>query len=205
MPKKKMTPEQLKNLPQYRNKSYEELEIIAEDINRGSTQGRIESVIDRFKEDFDLSDMTANDHLALDALARAFILSEDLARDLNIAREEERYKDFGSINRELHRVHQDISTFQDDLNITRKARQDTGEHSVVEFIEDLKSRGKKFLKERLSEIYCPQCNMLIAKVWFLYPKQNNEMKLVCEKCGKITKLKSSDIEVNKNVEVGPPF
>ncbi len=205
MPKKKMTPEQLKNLPQYRNKSHEELEQIAEDINRGSTEGRIQSIKDRFTDDFDLSDMTANDRLTLDALARAFILSEDMHRDMEEAREEGQYNLVGSINRELHRIHQDISKFQDDLNITRKARQDTGEHSIVEFIEDIKSRSKKFMRERLSEIYCEKCNMLIAKVWFLYPDSENHLRFVCNRCGKITEFNSKSIEKNKNKQVGPPL
>ena len=203
MARKNMTPAQLKNLPQYRNKTEEELQEIAEKIQLGDFDDRVKKNIDALKEDYDLSDMTANDRLALHELARVFVILEDLTEDFRNAREEGQWKIMGSINREIHRLREDVSKFQRDLNITRKSRQDTGEHAVVEFIEDLKKRGKKFLNSRLSEIYCPNCNMLLAKLWLLYPDAENELTFACNKCGKVFKVK--EIKNNKNIEVGPPF
>jgi len=53
-----MTITQLKNLPQYRDKSDEELIKIRDKILSETTEGRIEKIIESFKDDYDLSDMT---------------------------------------------------------------------------------------------------------------------------------------------------
>lgn len=205
MAKKEMSIAQLKNLPQYSDKTDAELKEIREKILTGGLKGRVEDTVEEIKADYDISDMTANDKFSLYELARAFVTAEDLQRDLREAQEEGDWGIYGKINRELHRTRDDISDLQDYLNITRKAREKTGKHSLVEFIEDLKQRGRKFLDQKLSEIYCPQCEELICKAWFLYPEENNAIKLYCERCGNKFTIKSKDIEDNKNIDVGPPI
>jgi RNase P subunit RPR2 len=200
-----MTITQLKNLPQYRDKSDEELIEIRDKILSGTMEGRIEKIIESFKDDYDLSDMTGNDRLALNELARTFILLEDTWQALNDAREEGDWSLYGAINREAHRLRDDISTLQKDLSIARRSRQESGQRSVVDFIEDIKTRAKSFIDSRLKEIYCPECKMLLAKAWFLYPDESNELALLCGRCGKAFKLESSDLESGKNLSAGPPF
>jgi len=207
MSKKQMTVKQIRNLPQYRNYSEEQLQEVLDKYLYGDSEERAAKIIDSFEEDYDLSGMTANDKLTLYELARIFVLLEDLEESLREAKEEKDWVNFEKINKVANSLRGDASRFQKDLNITRKARQDTGGQLVVNFIEDIKTRAKVFLAERLSEIYCPKCGMLLCKVWFLYPQVHNKLKFVCgrETCGYKFEVDSTEIVRNKNIKVGPPI
>lgn len=207
MVKKQMTVAQLRNLPQYRDLTDEELEKVRDKVLHGDSQNRIERVIENFKTDYDLSEMTANDHLALLELARIFVMLEDIETSLQheLAGDTD-WVIFEKINRAASTLRDDASKFQRDLSITRKARQDTGTSSVVDFIEDVKSRAKKFMERVLTEIYCPECKMLLAKVWCLYPNLPNKLTFVCGRggCEYSFTVNTEELTKRKNVEAGPP-
>lgn len=200
---------QLRNLPQYKGMTDEELEKVRHTIAHGNVEERIEKIIVSFEKDYDLIDMAANDLLSLQELAKIFVLLEDIAEELRkeLKKEHTDWLVFEKINRVSNQLRDDASKLQRDLGITRKVRQDSGSQSVVEFIEDLKKRAKHFLVERLFEVYCPKCKMLLAKVWFLYPGGNNRMRLQCGKCHHKFSVVSQDLLANrnKNIEAGPPI
>lgn len=211
MAKKTMTPEQLKNLPQYKNKTQEELIAIAYGINHGdSFENQIEKRIESFKEDYDLSDMTANDMLSLRELAKIYLLLDDIStkhREILDA-ENPDFNSLEKLGRIENRLRTDASKIQQDLNITRKARQDAGTQQVAEFIEDLKHRAKKFVDDRLCSIFCPECKMLLSKVWFLDKSEKSIIKLTCPRksCGHSFEIDSTQFINNKYPEkVGPPL
>lgn len=208
MAKKRMTAAQLANLPQYKDLPPEELEKVTERVLSG--EGNIDAIIRSFEKDYDLSHMTANDMLALKELARIFAALSIVENKIKnvLSDGEDDVAKFERLNKIASQLRTDASAIQKDLNITRKARQDAGGQSVVEFIEELKRRAGQFLKDRLCEIYCPKCKMLICKVWFLYPNQANELHFICgrEKCGhRFTVASESLISTKKNVSVGPPI
>ena len=86
MAKIKTTKAQLRNLPQYKNLSEEDLDKVLDKILYGDYEYKIQEVIEKFEQDYDLSDMTANDQLALLELARIFILAEFIQSSVNILR-----------------------------------------------------------------------------------------------------------------------
>jgi len=208
MTKKQMSIAQIKNLPQYRGLNEEELEKVLYKIHHGDAIERADGIIERFEIDYDLSEMTANDKLSLLELARIFVMLEDIEASLQeeLNSDNTDWTNFERINRVSSKLREDASRFQRDLNITRKARQDTGGQSVVDFIEDIKKRATKFLDKSLSRIYCPKCKMLLAKTWLLYPNESNEFRLVCGRkgCGYSFKVLPSTFIDGRNIEAGPP-
>lgn len=211
MAKRAMSVAQLRNLPQYRDKTTEELEKIRDGIVLGRLEDRIAGVIKSFEKDYNLTDMAANDMLYLEELAKVFLLLNDLEGSLRTELEKENtdWLNFEKINRATETLRVSASRIQRDLNITRKARQDTKGQSVVDFIEDLKTRAKHFLEDRLLEVYCPKCKMLLCKVWYLYPLEDNVLNFVCgrKKCGFTFEVTSKYLKKhrNKNIAAGPPL
>jgi len=208
--KKQMTIEQLRNLHQYRNKTEEELEKIQHTIMHGDFDERMQDILASFEEDYDLSNMTANDKLALTETTRIFVLLSDmeaaLKRELNEG--ETDWTRFEKINKIAASLRGDVSKLQQDLNITRKSRESSEGQSVTDFIIDLKTRAKSFLADRLCEVYCPKCGMLLSKVWFLYKETDNKLELICgrESCGHKFSVTNADFTNNKNLEgIGPPL
>jgi len=207
--KRKRLLAQLRNLPQYRNKTDVELEEIRNRIEEGGLTEQAAEVVATFEKDYDLTDMTANDRLSLTELAKVSVMLEDLTNIIHMDMKKGNDVDWQNIDR-MNRIaaslRDDASKLQRDLDITRKARKGAGGTGVVDFIEDLKVRAKKFLEDRLASIFCPKCNMLVCKVWFLHPDEKSSVRIHCgrNRCRHQFTVKATDIDRLKNVKVGPP-
>jgi len=176
------TIEQLRNLPQYRTKSVSELEDILEGIMEGKTEEKVQEVLESFEQNYDLSDMSANDMLGLRNLAHYYVYLENINSKTDEALREGDINMVERLIRTAERVQKSITDIQTNLAITRKQRKSDKEQDVVTTLEDLKVRAKKFLESRLSYVYCPECKMLLANVWFLYPDEGrNALRLRCNR------------------------
>lgn len=213
MAKRIMSLSQIRNLPQYRGFTEEELSEVLNDINTGGIKSKIKKEIERFEKDYDLSDMTANDMSSLEELARINILLEEIDAEVREALREGDWNTFEKINRVATGLRADASRIQNDLNITRKARHGQGDGSPVEFIEEIKKRAKNFLQQRLKEIYCPLCGILVAKVWWLYEDDRQEIRCICNRLSEGFHIEPYEFtvnisgfnDINKNVDFGPPI
>lgn len=186
-----------RNLRQYKDLTDEEFEeVMAKKISGVDTnrefEGRIKRKIDSFGEDYDLSDLKANDHLTLRALAQAYINLEDLEQlSYNIRagglHDLDQVFQLEKVSSIMTKLRDDISKMQGDLNITRKLRKGDKEESVVIFIEKLKEKAKAFYQSRMCYIFCPECKELLSTVWFLNPNsEKSRVKLFCDRCNKYT-------------------
>lgn len=177
-----MTEAQLRNLKQYQQAPIEEIEAVIQGIKIDfEDERRIQEYIDRISEQYELVDETENDRSALRDLATISIRIEDFDRRLKMESSAES-PDWGEIKwivdilTDLRKSRQQI---EDTLNITRKARQNAEQTSVVDAIENYKQRAKRILEERMSYIYCPKCKLLVGNVWMLSPKSGNSFTFTC--------------------------
>lgn len=179
----------LRNLVQFRDMDDEDFDKIMKEKELGielskALEERIEEKIKQFSEDYDISDLKINDMLVLRALIQALISLEDYEQLLFSVRSEGISADnilkVDKIQRVMSDLRRDISSFQNDLNITRKVRKSDQEQSVIAYIESLKSKARDFYESRMSYIFCPKCSTLLATIWTLYPEQErNKVALVC--------------------------
>ena len=88
---------------------------------------------------------------------------------------------YDKVASQLKNLRSDVSSLQDTLKISRKVRKGDKEESVLNFIEDLKERAKRFYESKMSYIFCPKCDMLLGTIWTLYPNSNNKLKLTCQR------------------------
>jgi hypothetical protein len=169
---------------------------------------RIQEKLNEFDKDYDLSDLKINDRESLRAFVQAVITLEDYEQHLFKIRSqgisELSLPMIEKLQRAMSDLRADISKLQNDLNITRKIRKSDQDVSVIAFIDNLKEKAKKFYSSKMSYIFCPKCNMLLATIWTMYPEnERNKIALVCErilddgtKCGE--KLIISTLELLKN-------
>ena len=176
------TVEQLKNLQQYRNKSESELEEILEKVMESKTEEKVQEVLESFEQNYDLSDMSANDMLGLRNLAHYYVYLEDLNHKIDDAMRDDNTGILERLIRISEKVQKSVTEIQTNLAITRKQRKSDKEQDIVSAWEDLKLRAKKFLEDRVSYVYCDKCRMLLANVWFLYPEEErNVLRLRCNR------------------------
>lgn len=207
-----------RNLRQYKNMSDEEFEEEFSKLQLGAStnqefEARIERKIQKFSEDYDLDDLNYNDKMVLRALCQAIINLEDMenihyrlrASGIN----EGNLLLLEKISKTMSDLRSDISKLQTDLNITRRVRTTGKEQSMLDFIEDMKSKAKQFYEAKMSYILCPKCNMLLGTIWTLYPGEDrNRIILYCnreldngEVCGTKVMVSTKELLRNKATNV----
>lgn len=148
-------------------------------------QDRAKHIYEKLSEDYDLSDLNENDRLAIHDWCTIMVRIEDLEKEVSLtiatSTSDEKWYTVERINKVLAGLRDSASKIQSDLSITRKARKGDNETNVVAFVDDIKSRAKHMLDERLSYIYCPKCRELLANAWFLFPEieGGNSITLTC--------------------------
>ena len=217
---------QLRALKQYRDMTDDEFdEAMVQKM--GNTlaskvfEKRIQDKIDSFSDDYDITDLKANDLLNLRALAQAYIQLEDWENVLYNSRSAGGVADveilkYEKMNMIMSALRRDISKLQDDLGITRKSRKGDKEATVVNYLEEVKNKAKEFYEAKHFYIWCPECKMLLATVWFLYPEEaKNKIQLVCNRpldddgniCGHKLQISSKELMERHgvNIEEVPEF
>ena len=171
-------------------------------------EDRIERKLKQFQDDYDLSDMKINDMETLRALVQAILTLEDFEQYTFSLRSEGISFDnltlLDKVGQQMSKLRADISKMQEDLQITRKIRKADEEGSVVNFLEDLKEKAKRFYEQKMSYIFCPKCNMLVATIWVLWPDGNNKLQFICNrkldegaKCGHKFVVTTSELKHNR--------
>lgn len=167
-------------MPRYGQLTYEE----PSDEEKAEFEEKIQGVIKSIGDDYDISDLNANDRMVLRALAQSIINLEDYEMIAWSMRRQERVdiESTEKLNRVLTSLRSDISKLQDDLKITRKVRESDKEQSVLAVIDDLKRKAKDFYESRMSYVYCPRCGMLLGTFWMLNPKdKRNKVSIFCSR------------------------
>jgi len=202
----------IRNLKQYRDLTDEEFEeVYSEEVLVSVSQAeedleeRVQNKLAELAEDYDMSDMKVNDKLQLRAMTLAEIQLEDLEKAVYVIRQEitkDNVIVIEKLNNVMAKLRSDISSISDDLQLTRHIRKQSKETNMITHLADLKVKAKKFAKERMLYIFCPECRMLLATTWLMYPDHANKMKLHCKRCDhKWTQdLKGLYKTDNKNLE-----
>jgi hypothetical protein len=176
-------------------------------------EDRIQRKLEKFEEDYDLSDMKINDKETLRALAQNLITLEDLENFMFKTRmagiSDQNLMLIDKTTQQMSRIRSDISKQQDDLKITRKSRKADKEESILSLLKVSEEKAKRFYEARMSYIYCEECNMLLGTAWFLWPNADNKLSFKCNRkldTGEICKGKTvvSSKELMKNRGTNKP-
>lgn len=182
----------IRNLVQYKDLTDEQFEEIWADkvaeseLSPELLEQMVSERLDKLALDYDMDDMKSNDMVQLRALALAMIQLDDLETTAWRVRQATDYNSvqiLEKVNRILSTLREDISKISNDLQLTRKIRKQSREASVIDSINDLRSKARKFYRERMLYVFCPECKMLLATTWLLYSEENNKLELNCKRCG----------------------
>lgn len=214
----------LRNLPQYKNKTDDEIAEILElreqeKLNEKITSGkdletRIQEKLEEFEKDYDISDLKYNDKEILRSMMIALISLEDLDIEYYSILSDGVGADnlllLDKVRGMSSKLMSDISKMQDDLKISRKIRKSNKEESVINYIEDLKQKAIEFAETRMHYIFCPKCNLLLSTVWLLYDDEKmNTITLKCNRkvddgdgnektCGEVVKVNLVELKETKS-------
>jgi hypothetical protein len=187
------TRESLKGLTGWKDKSDEDFEESYQLAMFGALKDQlVEEKINRlrlqYEEEYDLSELLPNDRAVLATLIQSTVLLDlyqntlfsilknpDATSDVNITKA----KSLGDV---CNKLTNDISKMQGDLAITKKDRKNSKEASVINFIEDLKVKAKKFYKSKQIILVCENCGTVLASCWTLYSdNRSGKIKVKCHR------------------------
>lgn len=197
----------LRQLKGLQGKSEEEIEAyidsnIQEKFKNEEFEDRIQGKLKEFENDYDISNLKANDKMVLRGLIQALISLEDYEKYASVLQRKITTGDYDDtimqrlekINKFMDTLRVSISRYQDDLKISRKIRQSDQESSLSDYIVSLKERSKKFYESRVARVFCPKCKTLIGTVWALYPEDSkNKFYFYCKKCDEKTVVYYKDL------------
>jgi len=184
------TRKKIRNLKQYSDMDDDEFEEhfknIVSESKKGNTdellEEQIEEKLNKFNDDYDLSDMKINDRLVLRNLIITIISLEDLELEFSSLRDDISESNILLLDRLsniMTRLRKDISDMQNDLKLTRKIRKEGREESFIAWLDKVKDYADEFYTEKTLSIFCPKCNYLVSTVWLLYPEGDNFLKIGC--------------------------
>lgn len=182
----------IRNLVQYRDMTDEEFDevwgtMIQEiELSPDILEEKVKEKLDELAIDYDMEDMKINDMAQLRSLALATIQLDDLELTAWTLRQDTNTTSvqmLEKINRILSGLRDDISKISSDLQLTRKIRKQSKESSIIDAINDLRGKARKFYRERMLYVFCPECKMLLATLWLNYSSEEyNQLQLKCKRC-----------------------
>lgn len=192
--KRFVNPRSIRNLPQYKGMSDDEFnDIMARrELSLAPVaeyEKRIESKMNQFEQDYDLSEMLINDKLTLRHLCKALIQLEDyetmgykLSQNGDSIIDPDVIMTVEKLNNIMSKLRQDISKLQEDLKIRRKERRSEEQANQIQKQEELEKKAKAFYEQKMIYIICPKCKQLLGTVWVKNIKsKQNRIQLYCNK------------------------
>lgn len=213
--KRNFTPsrERLRNLKQYKDLTDNEFESwyqesFPEKENVETVLVDLNSLIDlklkELEKDYDFTEMKWNDQQQLRALCMAMIQLEDLELKAYVLRQdisEDSMLNYQKLNQILSALRSDISTISNDLQLTKRVRNQSKDTSIANRWDELLKKASRMYKDKMLYIFCPECKQLLATTWLHYADNDNVLKLHCGHCANVfeQELKGLYSKGNKNL------
>jgi len=208
---------QLKNLKQFANMSEDDFAEYMQDSVGPVLSKRAKEQIEKdikehlveFENDYDLSDLKINDRLVLRNLIRAIITLEDLENNFSLLKIDVSNSNIlllDRLSKVMNHLRRDISEMQDDLKLTRRIRKESQEENFATYLADLQNKARRFYRQKMLYIFCPECRRLLSTVWLLQTEANNILNLECSNCKNkfaitLSELYSTDNRNLKDVRI----
>lgn len=149
-----------------------------------------------YQKSYKLDDLNeSNDTALLQIMIKTELMIEDLQSEIQLLIQEssvERASDIKKLADLLRDATGSITTLQKTLAIDRKTRKEEDSGSVADYINSLLKASKEYTNERLSHVYCPTCNILVARY---APAQSHtafSVSTQCSQCNKTVRISRSE-------------
>lgn len=144
----------------------------------------------------DLND--ANDKSTLEIMLRTELMIEDLQeqiRDLmgeNIVDNASNIKKLADLLRDSTTT---ITNLQKTLSIDRKTRKTEETASVADYIRNLKKDAKDFMDQRIVRVYCPDCKIMVGRIFPVHDHTAFMCSFQCSQCNKAIRARREERDI----------
>jgi hypothetical protein len=149
--------------------------------------------LDSYAKVFRIEDLNdANDKSTLEIMLKTEVMIDDLQRQIQDLMADDSVENVNSIKK-LHDLLRDASTmilaYQKTLAIDRKTRKTEETASVADYIRALKRDAKDFMDQRIIRVYCPDCKVLVNRIYPVHEHTAFAMSTECSQCHKLIRAR----------------
>lgn len=152
-----------------------------------------------YAKNFDLESLNdANDKTLLTIMIKTELMIEDLQEQIQEKVVSGGLDDATEIKKLfdlLRDATNTVSTLQKTLGIDRKSRKTEQSDSVAEYIRTLKSMAADFMERRLVKIYCPNCQIMVARFSAVHEHTAFAVQIQCNQCNKTVRARRSERDI----------
>lgn len=158
-----------------------------------TTKSRIDKLRQEYEKAYDLSALnSANDSANLEALLKYQIIIEDLQEEISKLMEGGAGKNILEIKK-ISDAAKDMTdrcmTLERQLGIDRKTRKaEVNTDSPAEYLSKVKISMREFMEQRITKVYCPDCKIMIFRIWPVQDHTKFDVKCECSQCKKMVRV-----------------
>lgn len=147
---------------------------------------RFSDILQEYSEKYDLATLSSpNDRANLEALINNQIIIESLQAKVQELIEDDPVSNIDIIQRLSTSLRDSIERnlqLERALALDRKTRNSSSAESVADYIVSLKQTAQEFLEKRLVKLYCPNCQILLARFSIMHEHSPFELRVKCNQC-----------------------
>jgi hypothetical protein len=147
---------------------------------------RFDDILQEYSSKYDLATLSSpNDRANLDALINNQIIIESLQAKVQELIEDDPVSNIEIIQRLSSSLRDSIERnlqLERALALDRKTRNSSSTESVADYIVSLKQTAQDFLEKRLVKLYCPNCQILLARFSIVHDHSPFELRVKCNQC-----------------------
>lgn len=160
---------------------------------------KLQEKLDAYGRAFRVEDLNdANDKTTLLILLRTELMIEDLQVQIQQLMMDGAAENAGDIKKLadlLRDATTSITNLQRVLAIDRKTRRDAETVSVADYIRTLKANAAEFLKDRLITVYCPDCKIMVGRVYPVHEHTAFVAGFTCSQCQNVLKVEREERDI----------
>ena len=147
---------------------------------------RFQEILADYADKYDLATLSSpNDRANLEMLINNQVIVESIQAKLQELTEEGPVENIDIIQRlgsSLRDIIERNLQLERALALDRKTRNSNSSESVAEYLVSLKQTAMDFLERRLMRVYCPDCNILVARCSIVHDHSPFLLRVKCTQC-----------------------
>lgn len=160
---------------------------------------KFQAKLDNYAKAFRIEDLNdANDKSTLEIMLKTEIMIDDLQQQIQDLMDENPVENANSVKK-LHDLLRDAGTmilaYQKNLAIDRKTRKTEETASVADYIRALKRDAKDFMEQRVIKVYCPNCKVMVGRIFPVHDHTAFMCSFQCSQCNKPIRARREDKDV----------
>jgi hypothetical protein len=140
----------------------------------------------------------ANDKSNLDMMLKTEIMVDDIQERIKELMEEDAVGNVSAVKKLsdlLKDARDTVLAIQRTLAIDRKTRRSEETASVADYIRDLKKHASEFMAQRIVRVYCPDCNVMVGRIYPVHDHTAFNVSFQCDQCNKFIRARREEKDI----------